>query len=543
MKPEDITPAHLDALLRHDFPTFSRHCFRELWPNTDLRWNWHLELICSRLDAVRRGECRRLIINVPPRSGKSLITSVALPAFLLGHDPTAQIVGISYAQELAEHFSSDCRKIMSSDFYRRIFGTRLRSRRPSVRELVTSEGGYRLATSIGGTLTGRGGNFLLLDDPQKPAEILSETQRKAAIAWCDSTFNTRLNDKEVGSAVLIMQRLHENDIAGHLIEKGGWEVLSLPAIAEEDEVHNWTTLFGARSHRRLAGDALHPERESLARLDEAKIAMGSYHFAAQYQQRPSPMGGGMIKIDWFGSFDAANPPKYERIVQSWDCASKNTELSDYSVCVTLGIRQKQIFLLSVYRAKLEFADLKRAVLEQRERFQPSTILVEDAAAGIQVIQELRREGVYGVQAIQAKGDKMMRMYVNTGLLEAGRLFLPAQAHWREEYLHEMAMFPMGKHDDQVDATAQALAWIEGSSDADAWIEYYRKEALKSYGLADKDLTVMFDHPDRNVQIKASSGRTLCRERDGYFRVTEAEWNSLAAMPSVQRIEGPRQDAP
>jgi hypothetical protein len=255
---ENLTRAEYEFLLRHDFATFAGRCFQDLNPQTDLAMNWHLEVIAAKLTEVRQGKIRRLVINLAPRHLKSLMASIAFPAWCLGLDPTAQILCVSYAQDLADKLARDCRSIMTSPWYRQIFRTRLAPHRQAVQEFITTRQGYRLATSTGGVLTGRGADIVLIDDPLKPEEALSEAQRNAANDWFVHTLYSRLNDKRSGAIVIIMQRLHEDDLVGHVLALEPWEVLSFPAIAEADEVHRIETIWGPRCFTRRWGEALHP---------------------------------------------------------------------------------------------------------------------------------------------------------------------------------------------------------------------------------------------------------------------------------------------
>jgi hypothetical protein len=195
--------AEYETMLRQDFSTFAGRCFVDLNPQTDLAINWHLEVIAAKLTAVRNGEIKRLIINLPPRHLKSLMASIAFPAWCLGHDPSAQILCVSYAQDLADKLSRDCRGIMMSKWYRRIFPTRLASQRQAVQEFITTRQGYRLATSNGGVLTGRGAGIIVIDDPLKPEEALSDARRQATNEWYDNTLFSRLNDKRDGAIVIV----------------------------------------------------------------------------------------------------------------------------------------------------------------------------------------------------------------------------------------------------------------------------------------------------------------------------------------------------
>jgi hypothetical protein len=329
---ESLTREQYDSVLRQDFVTFAARCFHDLNPQAELAMNGHLEVIAAKLTAVREGKIRRLIINVAPRHLKSLLASIAFPAWCLGHDPSAQILCVRYAQDLADKLARDCRSIVMSPWYRQIFPTRLAPHRQAVQEFITTRQGYRLATSTGGVLTGRGADIILIDDPLKPEEALSDAQRKAANEWYDHTLYSRLNDKRHGAIVIIMQRLHEDDLVGHVLAQEGWEVLSFPAIAEADEEHRIETIWAPRCFRRRQGEALHPDREPLEVLDRIRRTIGEYNFAGQYQQSPAPLGGGLVKAEWFKRYrENERPERFERIVQSWDTANKATELSDFSV--------------------------------------------------------------------------------------------------------------------------------------------------------------------------------------------------------------------
>jgi len=459
----NLKPHEYRTLLRRDLYAFTERCFYELYPTTEFLPNWHIEVGAARLQACQRGEIHRLILNQPPRSLKSLLASVAFVAFLLGHDPAAQIICASYGQDLANKHSMDCRRILTGAWYQALFPhTRLSSERQAMEEFVTTKQGFRLSTSVGGVLTGRGADYIIIDDPLKPDEALSETQRKAVNEWFDHTLYSRLNDKRTGRIVLVMQRLHEDDLVGHVL--GGmesWNVVRFPAVAEANESHAVETPYGPCRFTRQAGEALHSAREPLEVLERIRHAQGEYNFSGQYQQAPAPLGGGLVKIDWFKTSTALEfPSKFETVFQSWDTANKPTELSDFSVCTTWGLKDKHAYLLSVLRKRLGYPALKRAVREQAEAFNPETILIEDKASGTQLIQELIGEGVHAIKRYVPTMDKIMRMHSVTSTIENGFVHLPEKAAWLEEYLRELATFPKGRYDDQADSTSQALEWFK-----------------------------------------------------------------------------------
>lgn len=477
----NLTQTEFDVLLRNDLGTFIPRVFVHLDPQTAYSHNWHLDLLADRLTRVATGEIRRLIINVPPRSMKSISASIAFPAWLLGRNPGLRVICASYGQELANKLARDTAAVMTSEWYTRVFATRLAANRSATSDFETKARGGRMATSVGGVLTGRGGDIIVIDDPVKPDEALSDAQRQAANNWFDNTLYTRLNDKRTGAIVIIMQRLHLDDLVGHVLEKEAWDVVSLPAIAVEDEAWSYRTLTGPKTYERAAGDLLHPQREPKQILDLLRSTLGEYTFSAQYLQAPVPLGGGIVKTDWLSYYSPnEKPEKFDSIIQSWDTANKESQLADYSVCTTWGLKGKTSYLLHVLRKRLEYPELKRAVVRQAETWNARVILIEDKASGTQLIQELRQT-MSRVKGVKSEGDKVMRMLAQTPEIENGHVLLPTDAPWLHDYVHELTTFPKGKHDDQVDSTAQALKWITTKGQTPGIILYYRQE-LERMGL-------------------------------------------------------------
>jgi predicted phage terminase large subunit-like protein len=420
--------------------------------------NWHVDAMCYELSQVIAGHTRRLIITVPPRSLKSICASVCLPAFVLGQDPARRIIGVSYSDLLAHKHANDCRALMNSNLYKAVFpATRISAAKNTETEIMTTQRGFRLATSVGGTLTGRGGNLVIIDDPLKPQEAQSQNARDSLRQWYSNTLLSRLDNKTEGSIIVVMQRLHPDDLVGHLLGQNGWRHLNLPAIAEEETL---IRLSGGRSWRRQAGDLLHPEREPQTALDELKTSMGTMEFSAQYQQAPVPVGGNLIKWSWFKFYDSPPSPRPgDRLIVSWDTAMSSTQLADYSACVVLLVRGETIYVLDVIRARLEYPELKRAVLLHHKRWRQSTasysLLIEKKGSGLSLIQDLYRDNIHAI-GINPDGDKVMRMAAQAAPIEAGAVHLPSNAPWLDEFKKEILSFPRGKYDDQVDALSQGL---------------------------------------------------------------------------------------
>jgi len=465
-----LPPREYQYILRRDLMSFIERSFYELNPRAPLLPAPHIEVMASKLEAVRRGDIRRLIIALPPRHLKSHCASIAFPAWYLGHNPSNHVICVSYGQDLADKLARDCRRVMQSAWYKSLFPTRLADRL-AVHDFTTTLLGTRMATSVGGVLTGRGGDLIMIDDALKPDEALSETRRKAVNDWYDNTLLSRLNDKTNGRIVIIMQRLHQEDLVGHVQEQEHWDLLSFPAIAEQDERFLIESPFGSRWFERKTGEALHPEREPLASLAAIRERMGEYNFSSQFQQNPIPVGGAMVKVCWLRYYSATElPERFDTILQSWDTANKANELADFCVCTTWGRANGQVYLLHVYRARLNYPDLKRKVKELARLHGARLILIEDKASGTQLIQDLQSEHLRGVTAyVPPPGtDKVMRLHTQTHWFENGDVLLPRNASWLNDYVTELTGFPGTKFDDQVDSTAQALDYMRGPDSLEVW---------------------------------------------------------------------------
>lgn len=458
-----ITYEEYLEILRNDFVGFMTCAFNELNPDTKLLIAPYIELMAARLEDCRHGRIKRLIINIPPRYLKSHMASVSFVAWLLGHKSSLQVICASYGQALADKLATDCRRVMQTDWFQEMFpACRFSSARSA--DFQTTASGGRMSTSVGGVLTGRGADFIILDDPLKPEEAMSKTFRDAVNSWYTSTLLSRLNNKENGCIIMIMQRLHMDDLVGHAMAMDDWTVVSFPAIAEGDECYEFDTPYGRGSFQRKAGEPLHPERESIKSLRATQKKVGDYTFSSQYQQNPIPEGGAMIKAAWLLQFDEL-PPSHQirHRIQSWDTAVKSGEFNDYSVCTSWVVDdQQRAYLVNVVRIRADYPELKRAVITAAESFKPTKILIEDKASGSSLIPDLKRDGVIGIYPCQplAGHDKEMRLYSVTNVFEAGRVFLPKVAVWLPDYRQELLSFPGSKYDDQVDSTTQALQYIQ-----------------------------------------------------------------------------------
>jgi len=351
-----------NAILRKDLGSFIAKVFNSIDPGAAYLANWHIDLIADRLEQVSAGNIKRLIINMPPRSLKSVCISVAWPAWILGNDPGLRIMAASYSAALSVKHSVDTRLVLGQEWYREVFpDTILTDDQNEKTKFVTTMRGFRFATSVGGTATGEGADILIVDDPHNPIQAASQLQRQHAIDWLDQTFSTRLNNKKKGAIIVVMQRLHVDDLTGHLLKKGGWEHLCLPAVFDRNVVYNYSGI----NKEVNAGDYLHEGREGEAEIANAKRELGSYGFNAQYQQQPMPAEGGMVELAWIRRYEEQQSSG--NIIQSWDTAIKSGSINDYSVCTTWMEAENAYYLLDVAALKLEYPALKRTCIALAEK--------------------------------------------------------------------------------------------------------------------------------------------------------------------------------
>ncbi|MDD3014161.1 MAG: phage terminase large subunit [Candidatus Gastranaerophilales bacterium] len=466
----------LYSLLRADFKSFVIKVFNEVSANSTYLDNWHIDVICHELMDTFEGRQNRLIINIPPRYMKSIICSVAFPAFILGHNPKATIIAVSYSEELASKLALDCKKVIESSWYQDVFpGTKLSKNKKSTNDFEMTKGGGRYATSVNGTLTGRGADYIIIDDPIKPMDAFSDLMREKTNDWYGSTLYSRLNNKNEGKIIVIMQRLHHEDFTGYLLETdSSFKHIKMPAISEEDEI--WTVknriTKDEKAFKRAKNEPLHHKREDITRLYQSKEYMGEFNFAGQYQQNPMPREGGIIKKKWFKFYNEEqlwksikkNEIKVNCIIQSWDTASKIAEHNDYSVCITvLRDCSGNSYILECYREKLEFPALIRKIAQKhdlaKEKYKNRIIvLIEEQASGTSLIQELKHKNRIYPIGIKPEYDKESRLISVSHLIENGTCLFPDNyPHWWLDFEKELLTFPRSKHDDQCDALSQALS--------------------------------------------------------------------------------------
>jgi predicted phage terminase large subunit-like protein len=448
--------AVLRALLRQDLPSFTAKCFATIEPDRAFHANWHIRHIGWQLGRVADGEVRRLAIAIPPRHLKSICVTVAYTAWAMGHDPSLKVLTISYAEDLAKLHAAAFRTIVGSDWYRELFPA-FRITSATQTEIKTTRRGVRYAGSVGGSVLGRGADLIIVDDPIKAQAAASAAERNKVKLFYDNTLSTRLNNKMRGAIVIVMQRLHQDDLIGHVLGQEAWELAKIPAIESEDRCYRLGPQPGDVYHRR-PGEVIDPMREDQGVLNQLQRTLGSMGFAAQYQQDPVPAEGNAIRREWLRYYDT-RPAALDLVMVSWDTASSLSEASDYSVGTVWGLKGSDIFLLDVVRGRFQVPDLRRRIEATTLSHQAHATLIEDTDIGRALLQEMRQSSRIQPIGWRPRLDKAARLLAQAPKFEAGQVLLPREAPWLASYVSELLAFPSGTHDDQVDSTSQALGWL------------------------------------------------------------------------------------
>ena len=459
---------------------------------------WPIEAVAEHLQAVVDGDIKRLIINIPPRCAKSSLTSVAFPAFTWAQrrksdtsGPGVQFLHASYSQILTLRDSTKCRRLIESPWYQGLWGDRfhLMADQNTKSRFDNDKGGSRLSTSVGSSLTGEGGNIIVVDDPNAAQEAHSEATIATTIEWWDGALSTRLNNAKTGAFVVIQQRLGEEDLTGHILSKevGEWTHLCLPMRFEPER--SFMTSIGWEDPRKEAGELLWPERFGEREVANLERQMGPWTSAGQLQQRPEPKGGGVIKREWWQLWEREKFPPLDYVMASLDTAYTTKTENDYSAMTVWGVfsggnqgaianrvigrdsetismikrtyteEHPKVMMMFAWQERLELHELVLKVSQTMKDYKVDKILIENKAAGISTAQEIRR--LYGhedfaVQLVDPKSqDKLSRLYSVQHLFAEGLIFAPDRT-WADQVITQVSTFPKGKHDDLVDTVSMAL---------------------------------------------------------------------------------------
>lgn len=444
---------------------FARCAWPIIEPKSPYIHGRHVDAICLHLEAMTRGDVRDLVVNIPPRHMKSSLVAVLWPAWVWTFRPESRWLFASYAADLSTRDSMKRRRIIESSWYRTLWpGVSLVSDLNLKTWFQNAATGYMLATSVGGRGTGEGGDVLVADDPNQASDAHSKTRRAEVVRWWDEEMSTRGNNPETFCRLVVQQRIHEEDLTGHLKSQRGWEHLCLPA---EYETAQAPTSIGWRDWRTEPGELLWPERFDADWIDRQKGILGAYAYAGQFQQRPAPADGGMIKRAWLKHWTATPGETAQdfaarlglQCFQSWDTTQKASAASDFTVGQVWGVKWPAIYLLDQVRARMDVPDVLRAVESLSAKWPAATLkLIEEQSSGFAVLQLLRQK-LTGLVAVKPQGSKEARLQAVSPLLEAGNVYLPppSLAPFVNDWVEEVVVFPNGAHDDQCDALSQALS--------------------------------------------------------------------------------------
>ena len=395
---------------------------------------------------------------------KSISVAVALPAWTWTVQPQKRFLFASYAASLSVRDSVKCRRLIDSKWYKEHFGEvfKLTGDQNQKQRFENNQTGYRIATSVDGALTGEGGDIIIIDDPHNVREAESSAVRESVLDWWDQAMQTRLNDPKTGAFVIIMQRVHENDLTGHILrnEYNDWDHLCLPARYELGHPSPTKSSLNFTDPRTKENQLLWPERIDDKTLDSLEKSLGSYASAGQLQQRPMPKGGGILTAEWWVPWEKEDLPDIEYIIQSWDTAFSTKEKTSYSARTTWGVfrRHGQVnaIVLDMWYDRVTYPELRAIAQEAYNEYEPDAVLIEKKASGQSLLQDLRMAGI-PVIPYSPDRDKEARAHAASALLEDGRIFFPYDKKWSKNLIDICAAFPAGDNDDIVDTCTQA--WL------------------------------------------------------------------------------------
>jgi predicted phage terminase large subunit-like protein len=450
--------------MRRSLKEFTKGCWPTIEPASNFVDNWHIDAISDHLQAVVEGDIKRLIINIPPRHMKSISVAVALPAWTWTVQPAKKFLFASYASSLSIRDSVKCRRLVESPWYKEHFGEmfKLTGDQNQKQRFENDKTGQRIATSVDGALTGEGGDIIVIDDPHNVREADSSTVRQGVLEWWDQAMQSRLNDPKTGAFVIIMQRVHENDLTGHILanEHEDWDHLCLPARYEVGHPTPVRSSLYFTDPRTEENELLWPERVDDNTLSNLEKSLGSYASAGQLQQRPMPKGGGILRAEWWVPWEKESLPDIEYVIQSWDTAFSTKEKSSYSARTTWGVFKKDgqinAIVLDMWYDRVTYPELRRIAQESYYEYEPDAVLIEKKASGQSLLQDLRMAGI-PVLEYSPDRDKEARAHASSALLEDGRIYFPANKKWANNLIDICAAFPAGDNDDIVDTCTQA--WL------------------------------------------------------------------------------------
>jgi len=504
--------------LERDFTAFVRAAWPVIRPGLTLSWSWHYDLIAEWLTLVWQRKCRRLIITVPPRTMKTIMCTVLFPAWVWTKEPTHNFACASYSGDLSTEHSVMRRTLIESDWFKRLWGDKLwlASDQNQKTKYKNNHEAQMIATSVGGTVTGLGGDTLILDDALDPRRAGSDIERKAACEWFDSTWRSRLNDQATGALLIVEQRTAELDVTGYVLQNnaGEWTHVSIPLEAEPVRKKDgslgpeqWVFPISGRVVEREPGAVLQPDRfppEVVAGLKKLRLV-----WSGHYQGHPSPLEGNMIKrseIRYYGGTDTITgvkdpplPASFDSVIISADCTFKDLATSDYVAILAAGVKGPNRYILEVVNKHLDEPATEAAILRMRQTWGAKAVLVEDKANGPAVIKRLKQQ-IPGVIEVNPQGGKIARMFAVCGEWQSGNWYVDRNAAWCEPFIDQLTKFPGAAHDDMCDSASQLGIWLQAHNYTYGLLAYDEQETAAAVAQAEETMqNAKVVKPDRGVQ--------------------------------------------
>jgi predicted phage terminase large subunit-like protein len=471
---------------------FVKQAWHVVEPGIPFIPSWHIETICEHLEAVTAGDIRRLLINIPPRHSKSTIVSVMWPMWEWITTPEQKFLCASYSGSLAIRDNLKARRLVQSPWFQARWGHmfKLAGDQNAKQRFENDATGYRIATSVGGTATGEGGSRLILDDPHGAQDAQSDAMRESSLEWFNMVWSSRLNNPKTDAMVTVMQRLHERDISGYILEYlKDWEHICIPA---EWDGKVRSTSLGKYDPRTVKGELICPERFGEKEITNLKQSLGEYGTAGQLQQDPTPTEGGILKVKHFNLWPHDQPlPPFEYIIQSYDCALTEKTSGDPTACTVWAVftyqGERNAMLIDAWDEHLSYPALReRAIKEWGTEYggmtkdspysrarRPDRVLIEAKASGQSLLQDLKLAKIPAVSYNPFNADKISRAHQAAPTLELGLLWIPESkknptqaVSWANGFLKQVAKFPVAEHDDYVDTFSQVIIYLKN----EGWFE-------------------------------------------------------------------------
>jgi predicted phage terminase large subunit-like protein len=445
---------NIDHSIQTSFLAFAMKAHAQLHPGKELNADPYVHYVARHLERVATGQTKRLVMALPPRHAKTFLGSICLASWVLAHNPATKVLLISYGQELADKIAYSIREILKSEWFRRLFKTRIATDRRKIDDFVTTAGGGVRSVSIEGGVTGQGADLIIIDDPAR----IKDCDNGKQLGWINDTFDseirTRLDNPKKGIIVIVAHRLAEDDLPGHVLQQGGWKEIRLPLIAPRSRAYVIDDVIWNRQH----GELLRPDAFTVKNIEALRLSKRP-GFETLQQQNPEARDRLRIKADHFGEFSPKMLPRDRATVLSIDPGHKGGVKNSFGVVQAWAPHEGKFALLDEWRGQVRYGEFRDAARHFVRQYRPTAILIEATGNGPALLSDITQQTGMEVVPVTPCEDKVTRLRRHRSTLCSGAVVLPRVAQWKDEFLEEVILFPYGANDDQVDAMTQFLDWI------------------------------------------------------------------------------------